>query len=115
MPITSLLNNALKEGFANNNNMNTNNMNTNNMNTNNMNTNNMNTNNMNTNNNVVTNNPNIFVLLVMVVIYFVLVLLVGKYLWNECLCKVVTICKPINNVFTLLGVILIVDMLHPRL
>lgn len=93
MTVTSVLNQALKEGFANNNVVNSNN----------------------NNNNVKPQNTNMLALLVMLIVYFVLVLLVGKYLWNECLCKVVTICKPINNVFTLLGVILIIDMLHPRL
>jgi hypothetical protein len=92
MTVTSVLNQALKEGFANNNVVNSNN-----------------------NNNVKPQNTNMLALLVMLIVYFVLVLLVGKYLWNECLCKVVTICKPINNVFTLLGVIFIIDMLHPRL
>ena len=94
MPITTVLNHALKEGFANNNGGN---------------------NAGNNNNTLSQRKPNMLVVLVMLVIYFILVLLVGKYLWNECLCKVVTICKPVNNVFTLLGVILIIDMLHPRL
>ena len=60
-------------------------------------------------------NVNMFVLLIVVTVYFMLVLLVGKYLWNECLCKAVTICKPITDIFTLLGIVIIIDMLHPRL
>ena len=55
------------------------------------------------------------VLLVMVILWLTLVLLVGKYLWNECLCKVVTVCKPIDSVYTLLGLIILFDMLHPNM
>ena len=57
----------------------------------------------------------IMVILVMVILWLTLVLLVGKYLWNECLCKVLTICKPINSVYTLLGLIVLFDLLHPNM
>ena len=89
MAITSILNNALKEGFANHNNINS-------------------------NNNLVKNHSNMLVLLIMLIIYFVLVLLVGKYLWNECLCKVLTICKPTDDLFVIFGIILLFDILHPK-
>tara|TARA_Y100000996_G_C22257363_1_gene534388 strand:+ start:62 stop:337 length:276 start_codon:yes stop_codon:yes gene_type:complete len=55
------------------------------------------------------------VLLIILVIWIVLVLLVGKYLWNECLCKVVTICKPMDNVFTFIGLVILFDMLLPTM
>lgn len=53
-------------------------------------------------------------LFIVVVLWFILVLIVGKYLWNECLCKVVTVCKPTNSIFVILGVILLADLLHPN-
>jgi len=56
----------------------------------------------------------IIALFVVVVLWFMLVLVVGKYLWNECLCKVVTVCKPTNSVFVILGVILLADLSHPN-
>ena len=56
-----------------------------------------------------------FVLIIMVVLWLCLVLLVGKYLWNECLCKVVTVCRKIDNVFVLLGLVVLFDILHPNM
>ena len=51
----------------------------------------------------------------MVILWLTLTLLVGKYLWNECLCKLVTVCKPVDNVFTLLGLIVLLDIIGPNL
>ena len=62
-----------------------------------------------------TNYGQMIVLLIVVVIWISLVLIVGKYLWNECLCKVVTICKPMNDVFTLVGLVVLLDILRPTL
>lgn len=53
------------------------------------------------------------VLLIILVIWITLVLVIGKYLWNECLCKVVNICKPMDNVFTLIGLVVLLDILRP--
>lgn len=62
-----------------------------------------------------TNYGQMMILLVMVVLWISLVLLVGKYLWNECLCKVVSVCKPVDNVFVLLGLVVLFDILHPQM
>lgn len=62
-----------------------------------------------------TNYGQMIVLLIIIVIWISLVLIVGKYLWNECLCKVVTICKPMNDVFTLVGLVVLFDILRPTL
>ena len=67
------------------------------------------------NNNSNDRRPNMMVSLIVFTIYLILVLLVGKYLWNECLCKVITVCKPVQDIFTLLGVVLLVDLIHPRI
>lgn len=61
------------------------------------------------------NTGQLMILLVMVVLWLCLVLLVGKYLWNECLCKAVSVCKPIDSVFVLLGIIVLFDVLHPQM
>tara|TARA_B100001057_G_C22686323_1_gene885856 strand:+ start:827 stop:1054 length:228 start_codon:yes stop_codon:yes gene_type:complete len=48
------------------------------------------------------------------IIYFivlVLILLFGEYLWNNILVKYVTVVKPINSIWHLLGIILIVKMI----
>jgi hypothetical protein len=59
-------------------------------------------------------NSQLFILTVMIMLWFLLVILVGKYLWNECLCKVLTICKPTNDLFVIFGIILLFDILHPK-
>jgi hypothetical protein len=56
----------------------------------------------------------LFVLTVVIILWFLLVILVGKYLWNECLCKVLTICKPTDDLFVIFGIILLFDILHPK-
>ena len=48
-------------------------------------------------------------------IYLVLVLIAGQFLWNEVLCKVTTICKPMPSLLHLLGLILLFDLLMPRM
>ena len=62
-----------------------------------------------------TNYGQMMILLIIVILWLCLVLLVGKHLWNECLCKVVTICKPMDSVFSLLGVIVLLDILNPNM
>ena len=56
----------------------------------------------------------LFVLTVVIILWFLLVILVGKYLWNECLCKVITICKPTDDLFVIFGIILLFDIIHPK-
>ncbi len=56
----------------------------------------------------------IFILTVVFVLWFLLTILVGKYLWNECLCKLLTICKPTDDLFVIFGVIILFDILNPR-
>jgi len=58
--------------------------------------------------------PQLFILTVVIILWFLLVVLVGKYLWNECLCKVVTICKPTDDLFVIFGIILLFDIIHPK-
>ena len=50
-----------------------------------------------------------------ITIYLVVVLVAGQYLWNEVLCKVVTICKPMPSLLHLLGLVLLIDLLMPRM
>ena len=47
-------------------------------------------------------------------LWFLLTIMVSKYLWNECLCKVLTICKPTNDLFVIFGIIILFDILRPR-
>ena len=51
--------------------------------------------------------------LIAVVLYICLVLFLGKYLWDEVLCKVVTFCKPMPSLLHLVGLIVLIDLLRP--
>ena len=104
MGVTTVIENAVRETFDNaNDNVAANNVAANNVAAN------------NANNKVFVDRPSLLVSLIVFTIYLILILLVGKYLWNECLCKVITVCKPVQDIFTLLGVILLIDLIHPRL
>lgn len=48
---------------------------------------------------------------VVLVIYLALVLLLGKYLWNNVLCKAVTVVKPLPNVWHFLGLVVLLMLL----
>ena len=56
---------------------------------------------------------NRLMLLVLLVVYLVLLLVVGKWLWNNVLCKTVTIVKPMPNVLTLLGLVILLELVLP--
>jgi len=56
---------------------------------------------------------NRMVTLIVLVLYLVLLLLVGKWLWNNILCKVVTFCKPMPDVYTLLGLVVLLELVLP--
>jgi len=51
--------------------------------------------------------------LIGVVIYICVVLFLGRYLWDEVLCKVVTFCKPMPSLLHLVGLLVLLDLLHP--
>ena len=70
--------------------------------------------NTNTNTESPPSTPQLFVLTVVFMLWFLITVLVGKYLWNECLCKVLTICKPTDDLFVIFGIILLFDILHPN-
>jgi|TARA_A100001015_G_scaffold118201_1_gene131083 hypothetical protein len=41
----------------------------------------------------------------------VLVLLVGEFLWNKVLCKLVTVAKPVTSIWQLLGLMVLFNIL----
>lgn len=53
----------------------------------------------------------LIVTLITNVILVTLFLFFGKYLWNNCLVKVVTIAKPVNSVWVLLGISILAKMI----
>lgn len=56
---------------------------------------------------------NKLMLLILLVVYLVLLLAVGKWLWNNVLCRTVTFVKPMPDVLTLLGLVILLELVLP--
>ena len=52
--------------------------------------------------------------LTFIVVHVALVLLVGKWLWDNVATKCLTICKPMPNVWYLVGLIVLIDLIYPN-
>ena len=55
----------------------------------------------------------IIALVVFLVIWLFLCLLVGTWLWNTVACKMLTICKPVKNIWMILGFAILLDLVVP--
>ena len=53
-------------------------------------------------------------LVVAMVLYLLLVLFVGKSLWDNVMCKVVNVCRPMPSLLHFLGLVLLLDLLVPK-
>lgn len=51
--------------------------------------------------------------LVLFVVLVIVMLMVGKWLWNNIAAQYITIFKPVPTVWHLLGLVLILDLVHP--
>jgi hypothetical protein len=51
--------------------------------------------------------------LVMLVLWLVVTLFVGMWLWNNVAVKVITVLKPLTSIWQLLGLALLVDLIRP--
>ena len=49
--------------------------------------------------------------LVLTFIYILIILLIGEYLWNNVLVKVCTIVKPVNSMWEILGIYVLLQIL----
>lgn len=47
---------------------------------------------------------------VLLLVYLVLLVMFGKYLWNEVACKHVSVLKPLSSVWQLLGLSILVQL-----
>ena len=60
------------------------------------------------------NTDNILAMLLVLLLWLALLLLISKYLWNEVLVKLVTVVKPASNVFQLLGLVILLEIMIPK-
>ncbi len=51
--------------------------------------------------------------LVVVIVWLAVLLLLSKWLWNEVLCKIVSFTKPVTSVFQILGLVVLLQIIHP--
>jgi uncharacterized membrane protein YidH (DUF202 family) len=61
-----------------------------------------------------TNDNKHFKMLFVLILWLVVTLTVGMWLWNNVLAKVCTIVKPMTSIWQFLGLALIVDLLLPK-
>jgi hypothetical protein len=55
-----------------------------------------------------------FAYILLFTIIFIIILLIGKYLWNEVATKYITILKPIPSVVELLGIMVLIGLMFPN-
>ena len=51
--------------------------------------------------------------LFVLVLWLVVTLFIGMWLWNNVAVKVVTVLKPLTSIWQLLGLALLLDLVHP--
>lgn len=55
----------------------------------------------------------VIVAILFITVVVIITLLIGKWLWNEILCKHITIVKPVDSVSTVLLVMIAIDWFLP--
>jgi len=49
---------------------------------------------------------------IVLIIYVVFILIIGKFLWNEVLCKIVTVVKPASSIWQILGLAILFNLIY---
>lgn len=57
-------------------------------------------------------NTELYISVILFVIYFFIILFIGKFLWNVVLVKLVSIAKPANSIWEILGLALLLSLLY---
>jgi len=58
------------------------------------------------------NGMNALASFIVLIVYIIIILFIGKFLWNEVLTKLVTIVKPADNIWQILGIAILVNLLY---
>ena len=51
---------------------------------------------------------------IVLIIYVLIILLIGQFLWNIVLCKLITIVKPAESIWQILGLAILLNLLFFR-
>lgn len=49
---------------------------------------------------------------VVLIIYIIIILMIGKFLWNVVACKLVSIVKPADSIWQILGLAILFNLLY---
>lgn len=49
---------------------------------------------------------------IVLIIYIIIILFIGKFLWNEVLCRLLSIAKPADNIWQILGLAILLNLLY---
>lgn len=49
---------------------------------------------------------------IVLIIYVIFILIIGKFLWNEVLCKIVSIAKPASSIWQILGLAILFNLIY---
>jgi len=49
---------------------------------------------------------------VVLIIYIIIILMIGKFLWNVVACKIVSIVKPADSIWQILGLAILLNLLY---
>lgn len=49
---------------------------------------------------------------IVLIIYVFFILIIGKFLWNEVLCRLISIAKPANSIWQILGIAILLNLLY---
>jgi hypothetical protein len=50
---------------------------------------------------------------IVILVWLMIILTIGKYLWNEHAVKCINILSPLKSIWQLLGIIILFDLIHP--
>jgi hypothetical protein len=54
----------------------------------------------------------LLVAFIVFILYIFLILLIGKFLWNLVLCRLVSIVKPADSIWQILGLVILLHLLY---
>jgi len=58
------------------------------------------------------NGANALAAFIVLIIYIIIILFIGKFLWNEVLCRLLSIAKPADNIWQILGLAILLNLLY---
>jgi len=58
------------------------------------------------------NGSDVLAAFILLIIYVLFILIIGKFLWNVVLCKLISIAKPADSIWQILGLAILLNLLY---